>query len=91
MVRTIKKYNRKKIRVRIDGIMYTMYFKTAMKAIKKSHKAYFAEDGHVELESLSYSLAGDDQKRGIKQEPFGNSNEPITHDQRVGAVKQNAS
>jgi len=53
--RKIKLYNQKKIKVRTDGKMKPMFFKTAMQAINKSHKAYFGEDGHVELESFEYS------------------------------------
>lgn len=64
-----------------------MYFKTALKAIKKSHKAYFAEDGHVELESFAYSHRDDDRERGTLEKPFGYSDEPITHDQRIRASK----
>jgi hypothetical protein len=53
LVRKIKKYNKERIKVVIDGKARRMTFKSTMQAVKLSKKSYFKEDGSVHLQSYA--------------------------------------
>jgi hypothetical protein len=53
LVKKIKKYKKEKIKVITDGKAKSMTFKSAMKAVAKSEKSYFKEDGRVYLSNYA--------------------------------------